>query len=79
MDSGIFVSPSKDKFYGRIIFPIANFTGNVVAFTGRVIDEGQPKYLNSPASRIFDKSSILYGLNLAKVEIGKLGHVIVVE
>lgn len=79
MDSGIFVSPGRDKFFGRLLFPIANFTGHVVAFTGRIIDSGEPKYLNSPASDIFNKSSILYALHLAKNEIGKRGYAIVVE
>ncbi len=79
MDSGVFVSSSRDKFFGRIVFPIANYTGNIVAFTGRIIDQGEPKYLNSPASRIFNKSEILYGLNLAKTEISKKGFVIIAE
>ena len=79
LESGIFVSPSRDKFYGRIVFPIANFTGHVVAFTGRVLDNSLPKYLNSPASRIFDKSSILFGLHLAKNEIAKSWYVVIVE
>lgn len=79
LDSGIFVGPGRDKFYGRLIFPIANYSGNVVAFTGRILGQGEPKYLNSPASKIFDKSSILYGLHLAKSEIGKRGSAIVVE
>ncbi len=79
MDSGIFVSPNRDKFFGRIVFPIANFTGHTVGFTGRIIDQGEPKYLNSPASHIFNKSEILYGLHLAKSSIVKLGYVIVVE
>jgi DNA primase len=38
LESGIFVSANRDKFFGRIIFPIANFTGNVVGFTGRIIE-----------------------------------------
>ena len=79
MDSGIFVSPGRDKFYGRLVFPIANFAGHTVAFTGRILGQGEPKYLNSPASDIFDKGSILYGLHLAKNEIGKKGFAIVVE
>lgn len=79
MDTGIFVSPNRDKFFGRLIFPIANFTGHTVGFTGRIIDGGEPKYLNSPASRIFNKSEILYGLHLAKSSITKLGYAIVVE
>jgi DNA primase len=53
--------------------------GHVVAFTGRVLDDSLPKYLNSPASAIFDKSSILYGLHLAKQAISKSGKVYIVE
>lgn len=53
--------------------------GHVVAFTGRVLDAALPKYLNSPASHIFDKSSILYGLHLAKQAISKSGEVYIVE
>ncbi|EKE29046.1 MAG: hypothetical protein ACD_2C00242G0003 [uncultured bacterium (gcode 4)] len=79
IDSWIFVSPSKDKFYGRIVFPISDYTGNVVGFTWRVLDASLPKYLNSPATKIFDKSSILYGLSLAKSEITKKWYVIIVE
>ena len=66
IESGLFLSESRDKFFSRITFPIANGMGHVVAFTGRVLDDSLPKYLNSPASAIFDKSSILYGLHLAK-------------
>ncbi len=60
IDSGIFVSETRDKFFGRIVFPIANSMGHTIAFTGRVLGDALPKYLNSPASHIFDKSSILY-------------------
>ncbi|HBA45078.1 TPA: hypothetical protein DEG21_05245 [Patescibacteria group bacterium] len=60
IESGIFVSNSRDKFFGRIVFPIANYTGNIVAFTGRVLDNSLPKYLNSPATKIFNKSGILF-------------------
>jgi len=79
LDTGIFVSAHRDKFYGRIIFPICNYTGNVVAFTGRIVDQWEPKYLKSPASRIFNKSEILYGLHLAKKEIQSKGYAIIVE
>lgn len=79
IDSWIFVSPGRDKFYGRIVFPIANFTGHTVAFTGRIIDKGEPKYLNSPASDIFNKSAILYGFHLAKTAVAKQHSIIVVE
>ncbi|NDK19220.1 DNA primase [Candidatus Gracilibacteria bacterium] len=79
IDSGIFVGPGRDKFYGRIIFPIANFAGHTVAFTGRITDKGEPKYLNSPVSDIFNKSAILYGFHLAKSTIAKEQSVIIVE
>ena len=79
IDSGLFVSPTRDKFFGRVMFPIANTMGNTVAFTGRILQNGEPKYLNSPASRIFDKSSILYGLHLAKQTIARTTEVFIVE
>ena len=79
IDSGIFVSEWRDKFFGRITFPIANSMGHVVAFTWRVLDTSLPKYLNSPASTIFDKSSILYGMHLAKQKIAKSWEVFIVE
>jgi len=79
IDSGIFVGPGRDKFYGRIIFPIANFAGHTVAFTGRITDKWEPKYLNSPVSDIFNKSAILYGFHLAKSTIAKEQSVIIVE
>ena len=79
LDSGIFLSESRDKFFSRITFPIANSMGHVIAFTGRVLDDALPKYLNSPASSIFDKSSILYGMHLAKQSIAQSGKVYIVE
>lgn len=79
IESGLFLSESRDKFFSRITFPIANGMGHVVAFTGRVLDDSLPKYLNSPASAIFDKSSILYGLHLAKQAISKSGKAYIVE
>jgi DNA primase len=79
IDSGLFVSAYRDKFFGRITFPIANFLGHIVAFTARIINEGEPKYLNSPASAIFDKSKTLYGFHLAKTEISRKKYAIIVE
>lgn len=55
-----------DKFWDRIMFPIMDAGNKVVGFGGRVMGEGMPKYLNSPETIIFDKSRILYGLNIAR-------------
>ncbi len=56
----------KDFFYKRLIFPITNINGKVVGFGGRVLDESNPKYINSPESHYFKKRNMLYNLNLAK-------------
>lgn len=55
-----------DKFWNRAMFPIMDVRGKVIGFGGRVMGEGEPKYLNSPETLIFDKSRNLYALNLAK-------------
>lgn len=55
-----------DKFWNRAMFPIMDVRGKVIGFGGRVMGEGEPKYLNSPETKIFDKSRNLYGLNLAR-------------
>ena len=55
-----------DKFWDRIMFPIMDANNRVVGFGGRVMGDGMPKYLNSPETAIFDKSRILYGLNMAR-------------
>ncbi len=55
-----------DKFWDRIIFPIMDASNKVVGFGGRVMGDGMPKYLNSPETMIFDKSRLLYGLNMAR-------------
>ncbi len=55
-----------DKFWNRIIFPIMDANNRVIGFGGRVMGDGEPKYLNSPETMVFDKSRNLYGLNLAK-------------
>ncbi len=69
----------KDKFIWRVIFPIKNHRWDTVAFAWRIINSGEPKYLNSPASRIYDKSNILYGLFEARQEITKKDFVIITE
>ena len=68
-----------DKFRDRVIFPIINTGGKVIGFGGRIIGEGNPKYLNSPESEVFQKKNNLYGLNLAKSEITKEDRIILVE
>ena len=68
--SGLFNVDEKkgmyDKFWNRVIFPIMDVTNRVIGFGGRVMGDGKPKYLNSPETKIFDKSRNLYGLNIAR-------------
>lgn len=56
-----------DKFWNRVMFPIMDSHNRVIGFGGRVMGDGKPKYLNSPETKVFDKSRNLYGLNLARV------------
>ncbi len=69
-DSGLILMDEKrgphDKFWNRAMFPIMNVHNKIIGFGGRVMGEGEPKYLNSPETQIFDKSRNLYGLNLAR-------------
>lgn len=55
-----------DKFWNRVIFPIMDANSRVIGFGGRVMGDGKPKYLNSPETKVFDKSRNLYGLNVAR-------------
>ena len=55
-----------DYFRGRVMFPIGDRAGRVIAFGGRVLGDGQPKYLNSPDSPVFDKGRVLYGWSAAR-------------
>lgn len=68
-----------DRFRDRIMFPIRNVRGEVIAFGGRVIEQGEPKYLNSPETVVFSKGSELYGLFEARQAIRQAGYVLVVE
>jgi DNA primase len=68
-----------DRFRGRIIFPIRDLSGNVIAFGGRVMDDSLPKYLNSPETPLYSKSNVLYCLDRAKEQGRKLGYFIIVE
>lgn len=55
-----------DRFRNRVIFPIIDVRGNVIAFSGRVLEKAEPKYLNSSETLVFEKSSVLFALNFAK-------------
>ncbi len=68
-----------DRFRNRVIFPILSPSGDVIAFGGRIIGEGSPKYLNSPESEIFHKRNVLYGFDRAKSSIRDLNRAIIVE
>lgn len=57
---------ARDKFWNRVMFPIMDVNNRVIGFGGRVMGDGTPKYLNSPETKIFDKSRNLYGLNYAR-------------
>jgi DNA primase len=68
-----------DRFRDRIMFPIRNTKGQVIGFGGRVLDGGEPKYLNSPETPLFQKGSELYGLFEARQAIREAGYVLVTE
>jgi len=68
-----------DRFRDRIMFPIRDARGQAIAFGGRVLDKGEPKYLNSPETPLFNKGSHLYGLYEARAGIKNAGKALVVE
>ena len=68
-----------DRFYDRIMFPINDVSGDCIAFGGRVIGAGEPKYLNTQETPLFHKSQVLYGLDQAKVAMASSGVAIVCE
>ena len=82
LDAGLAVRSKKngavfDRFRNRVMFPIIDVRGNVIGFGGRVMDNGEPKYLNSPETIIFNKRKNLFALNLAKKS--KQGRIILCE
>lgn len=81
-DAGLLI-PSKnggyDRFRGRIIFTLCDVRGNILGFSGRILDKGEPKYLNSPQTQVFDKSKFLFGIHLAKGAIKEQKEAILVE
>jgi DNA primase len=70
---------SYDRFRNKLMFPICDIQGRVTGFGARVLDDSLPKYINSPQTPIFDKSSSLYGIDKAKSAIRKKNSVIIVE
>jgi DNA primase len=70
-----------DRFRGRIMFPIADSSGRIIAFSGRILyDDGvQAKYVNSPETILFDKSKVLFGIDKAKFAIRRMNFAIIVE
>lgn len=68
-----------DRFRDRIMFPIRDLRGRVVGFGGRVLDDGEPKYLNSPETPVFHKGRELYGLYEARQALRQIGRLVVVE
>ncbi len=70
---------TRDRFRNRLMFPIRNIDGKLVGFGARALDGSTPKYLNSPQTMVFDKSSILYGIDRAKQAIRQSNQAIIVE
>ncbi len=82
VQSGVVTSGEKgiyDTFRDRIMFPILDMQGGIIAFGGRVMDDSQPKYLNSPDTPLFKKGETLYGLAHAKDGVRKKGYAVIVE
>lgn len=82
VEVGLAVSSQKggyDRFRGRVMFPLVDVKNSVRGFAGRVLAEGEPKYINTPQTVLFDKSGFLFGLNLSKGEIKQKSSAILVE
>jgi DNA primase len=88
IEAGLLIAPDPvehherepfDRFRGRVMFPITDRRGRIIAFGGRILGDGQPKYLNSPDTPLFHKGSILYGLAQAREPAAQAGTVIVCE
>ena len=84
LEGGLLVTSEQEteprpRFRGRLMFPIFDFMGRNVGFGGRVLGQGEPKYLNSPESQIFTKGKLLYGLNRSRNAIRRADRALVVE
>lgn len=83
VESGMLISVEDkapyDRFRGRIMIPIRDARGRIIAFGGRILGDGEPKYLNSPETPLFDKGRTLYNLDKASAAVRKSGQAIIVE
>lgn len=83
IEAGLLVEKEKggtyDRFRDRIVFPISDISGRVCGFGGRIVGDGQPKYLNSPESLVFNKSRLLLGLYQQKEDIRRQNEAVIVE
>jgi DNA primase len=83
VDAGLVIQNEEgrryDRFRDRVMFPIVNTRGDIIGFGGRVLGQGEPKYLNSPETPVFEKGRELYGLFQARQAIRAAGRVLVVE
>jgi DNA primase len=77
--AGLVTAQNSDKFVNRLMFPITDVTGRVIAFGGRALKDAGAKYINSPATILFDKSNLIYGLEQARHNIVSTGAAVVVE
>jgi DNA primase len=85
IETGMLIKPdeggkdSYDRFRGRLMFPVRDARGRVIGFGGRILGEGEPKYLNSPDTPLFDKGRTLYNIDRAGPASRKAGRLVVVE
>jgi DNA primase len=83
IDTGMMIKNDKghtyDRFRDRVMFPIRNRRGHTIGFGGRIIDNGEPKYLNSPETKLFHKGQELYGLYEMRKELRSIKQVLIVE
>ncbi|HEV8390066.1 MAG TPA: DNA primase [Dongiaceae bacterium] len=84
IEAGLLIKPEDgghayDRFRGRVMFPILDRRGQAIAFGGRILDQGEPKYLNSPETPLFHKGRVLYGLSHAQKTARETNEIIVVE
>ena len=78
-ETGLLNQYGRDLFRGRMMIPFFDNTGDIIGFTGRILGEGEPKYLNTPETILFNKGRFIFGLTQAKEAIRRSGYVVIVE